>query len=92
MQVHGAPIGCRALDQQGVQQRPVVQQEGADGARGGDVRKERYRSRTERVGISYSTYMYKYIIKLLNDITVFTCLVKVRKTNSLKLGPAALRP
>ena len=35
---------------------------------------------------------YKYIIKLLNDITVFTCLVKVRKTNSLKLGPAALRP
>ena len=43
MQVHGAPIGCRALDQQGVQQRPVVQQSRRSQERG-DVRaqKERY--------------------------------------------------
>ena len=30
--------------------------------------------------------------KLLNDITVFTCLVKVRKLEWLKLRPAAARP
>ena len=35
---------------------------------------------------------YKYINKLLYDIIVFTCIVKVRKIELLKLRPAAPRP
>ena len=35
---------------------------------------------------------YKYRFKILYWITVVGCLVKVHKTKSLKLGPAAARP
>ena len=37
-------------------------------------------------------HMYKYGFKLLYEITVVRVPVKVRKTRSLKLGPAAARP
>jgi hypothetical protein len=36
--------------------------------------------------------LYKYGFKLLYEITVVRVPVKVRKTRSLKLGPAAARP
>ena len=36
--------------------------------------------------------IYKYNVQLLYGITIVTCLVKVRKIQSLKLRPAAPQP
>ena len=44
------------------------------------------------VGRTLLKAQYKYGFKLLYEITVVRVPVKVRKTRSLKLGPAAARP